>query len=146
MKIKVFALLLLASLAANGCVERRYAPLPEPTPGPLPAPSPIPTPPAPPSPKPSPEDDKTGALPAARFSGFLEGIATYNDVIADVGKGVPGAGNPDTNGVYWYIWPKVDCGPRVLYALLGFRPKPGTPTTSLADPAFLVLSVKKVCR
>lgn len=145
MKPKVLTLFLLASLAISGCATKRYAPLVEPTPIPRPAPTPqpqpFPTPPVPPTPKPSPED-KTGALPAARFSPFVEHTTTYNDVVADVGAGIPGAGNPDTNGVYWFLWPKVECGQDVLYAMLGFRPKPGTTPV----PTNLVLDQKKVCR
>jgi hypothetical protein len=153
-KTRFLTLLLLASLAV-GCTQRRYEPLPEPTPGPFvprptPTPTPVPTPtptptPAPvpvPTPQPSPEEPKDGALPASLFEPFVEGTTTYNEVVQAVGAGVEPAGNPDQQGFWWFIWPKVDCGPNVLYGLLGFQPAPGT----APRPENFVLKQKKVCR
>jgi hypothetical protein len=143
---RLFALFVLASLA--GCHGPRYDILPEPGPAPLPAPPPIPsptpTPPAPPTPKPSPED-KTGALPAARFQALAD-KTSLAQIEQTLGKGMPGAGNPDIHGYYWFIWSGVDCGgPQLLDAQLPFlklNPS-GQPT---AENLVLVRDKMEVCR
>ena len=141
MKSRLLTLLLSILLAACG-TTRRYEPLPEPTPGPVvPTPTPTPTP-VPVPPEPSPEEPRDGALPASLFAPFVEGTTTYNEVIAIVGVGIEPAGNPDQSGTWWFVWPKVDCGPNVLFGVLGFKPRPG----STARPENFVLFDKKICR